>query len=405
MRFIQPVKLSGAARPAARVMLAILAAGMLVMLCGCWDNAEINGRAFVLGFGADRGERSGAYDFTFQLAVPVSGESEDSGAIQYVVCTVTEDSPAAAVRILEKNIGRQINFEQLNAILVGEELARENFLELTEYFFRRASVRRQSSVAVCGGRAEDFLSMKSTGSAIASDAAVALQSYDDKGGADSVTMNLYALFKTLSNGDEFYLLKILAVASDAMGPSGQSKPSPDEGEQSMLCIDGAMAYGRDGGFRGSLDDRELELLRLLSGRQVSGLTAAGNGISGGQAYYRIRQSRCETVCGVKEGVPAFTLRLEVMCEPTDIGDWYGGTREESLRAQREVERTLTAEMNSLAERSRRELGASVLGFQDALRQHMPEWYEKHAGEWEKLYGAADIRVEMRCVINDGGVTK
>lgn len=381
------------------VMIALLVAGM-GMLCGCWDNAEINGRAFVLGFGADRAD-GGGYDFTFQLAVPVSGESESSGAIQYVNCTVKEYSPAAAVRILQKNIGRQVNFEQLNIILVGEELARENFLDCTEYFFRRASVRRQSSVAVCGGSAKAFFSEQSTGSSIASDASIALQSFDDKGGADSVTMNLHSLFKIRSNRDEFYLLKILAVAPDEMGPSGKAKPAPEGDARTMLCIDGAFAYGRDGTFRGELVDREVELLRLLAGQQVSGLVEV-RGKAGNTAYYQMKQSDCEIDCGVVHDVPVFTVKLHLVCVPADVGDWYEGDLRE---AERRIQDAMTEELMRLADRSRAEWGASVLGLQDALRQRWPDWYEVHEKQWESLYGRAVIHMEVDCIVNGEGVTR
>ena len=62
-------------------ILTLLAACVvcMLMMTGCWDDAEINGRAFVLGFGADSGGE--AYSFTFQLAIPVSGESDSSGSM------------------------------------------------------------------------------------------------------------------------------------------------------------------------------------------------------------------------------------------------------------------------------------------------------------------------------------
>ncbi len=393
-----------------RVMRSVCFALLLVCmaaLCGCWDNAEINGRAFVLGFGMDDGGKEGVYDFTFQLAVPVSGASDSSGAIEYLNCTVREESAAAAVRLLEKNIGRQINFEQLNAIIIGETLAHERFTGLTEFFFRRASVRRQSSIAVCGGSAKAFLAAEATGRSIASDASIALQSYDDRGGADAVAMNLHSLFKMLSNEDEFYLLRITAVNPDTVKDGGKADMSANGDGRHMLCITGAAAYGRSGEYRGELNGRELELLRLISGHQISGVVSGSDAASGRTVYYQIRQSRCDVKCRLQDGIPHFTADLYVMCTAADIGDLYGSGETENAisAAEQTIASALQREMTALAWRSKSELGASVLGLQDQLRQNMPDWYEKNADRWEALYAKARIDIDVKCTVSGGGVTR
>ena len=396
--------------------IAIRAAFLpIVLLCmlsvsGCWDNAEINGRAFVLGFGADKAQNDNAYDFTFQLAIPVSGDSSTEGALEYTNCTVTDQSPASAIRTLEKDIGRQINFEQLNTIIIGEGLSHEKFTHLTELFFRRASVRRQSSIAVCSGSAKDFFSSPSMGSSIASDASIALQSYDDRGRADSVTMNLYSLFKVLSNKDEFYLLKISAVNPDTMGGdiNNQSEPdtSPNSDGKYLLSISGAAAYGRSGEYRGELTEPELELLRLISGNQISGIIKSADTQSGKTFYYQIKQSDCSTECSKSHGVPRFVINLNVRCTAADVGDLYNGESDRSIEfAEQCITKSLTREIQLLADKSRTVLGSSVLGLQDILRQNMPDWYEQSSDRWEEIYSKSEIKVNVECTVTGGGITK
>lgn len=382
----------------------------LLTLSGCWDNAEINGRAFVLGFGMDKSQSDKAYDFTFQLAIPVSGDSSSSGAIEYTNCTVTEQSPAAAIRMLEKNIGRQINFEQLNTIIIGETLSHDKFTQLTELFFRRASVRRQSSIAVCGGSAKDFFSAVTTGSSIASDASIALQSYDDKGGADSVTMNLHSLFKVLSNTDEFYLLKISAVNPDAMQNDAYHEDEPDTSpnpdSRTLLRISGAVAYGRSGEYRGELTEHELELLRLISGNQISGIITAEDEQSGQTIYYQLKQSNCSTKCSLENHIPQFTIHLNVRCVAADVGDIYGGESDEAIPlAEQSIQTSLTRQLEELSDKSRQSLGSSVLGLQDTLRQTMPDWYEQSADRWEEIYAHSEIKIHVDCTVTGGGITK
>lgn len=404
------MKFLGICRCAAALITAL---GCIALMSGCWDTAEINGRAFVLGFGADTAG-DGNYEFTFQLAVPVSGSSDSSDAIEYVNCTVTDKSVASAIRSLEKNMGRQINFEQLTAIIIGEDLSHENFIHVTELFFRRASVRRQSCVAVCTGTAKDFLSTSASGKSISSDTAISLQSYDTRSGTGSMVMNLYSLYTAVSNRDGFYLMKISAVNPNKLqGDLTQDKKSdisPTEDGKQALEISGTASYSRDGEYLGELGGRELEILRLISNRQTGGIiAAAGTGEDdSSRIYYQIKQSHCSRECRVSGDLVEFTVNLDLQCS---LVDGYGlnsgdvSSSEFTDFAEACIINALCDEIGELSERSRSELGASVMGLQDTLRQREPNWYEEHNEDWEKIYSRSKIKINVSCEVVGGGLTQ
>ena len=378
----------------------LLAAGVTaaLLLTGCWDDAEINGRAFVLGFGADRGENAADYDFTFQLAIPVSGKSDSSGSIQYNDFTVTERTPAAAVRKLEKDLGRQINFEQLAIIVIGEKLSRESFIGLTDYFFRKASVRRQSCIAVCGGSAADFFAASPTDKAASTDAAFTLQSYDS--GSNQISMDLFSFYKTLVNHSEFYLLRILPLTAETSG-------NPEEKEAgSVLSITGASVYGRNGEYRGDITENELELIRLTRGSVTDGALAVFDG-AGNRYCCQVKQSDCSVKCGLSGDTPEFRLKLELVLVPLDAGGIDSGAY--SAEAVRHIaesaEQTVTAQLEALAGKSRKTLGSSLLGLQNIIRQRQPEWYALHEKDWERIFPLSGITVEVECTAAGGGITK
>ena len=366
-----------------------------LMMTGCWDDAEINGRAFVLGFGADGGEE--VYEFTFQLAIPVSGESDSSGSIEYTARTVGEVTPAAAVRRLEKDLGRQINFEQLSLIVIGEELSQKGFVGLTDYFFRRASVRRQSCIAVCEGNAADFFGFSATDKAISADAASILQSYDSGGG---ISMDLFSLYKTLINRDEFYLPKMTAIAGET--PDN----SQDGGKRAILTLSGASAYGRDGNYRGDITEDELELLRLTCGSGTGGALAVYDG-QGERFCCQVRQSDCSVKCGISGDTPEFRLRLELELVPLDAGGMDGGgySPEAIRHIEQSAVQTVGARLEALADRSQKSLGSSLLGFQDIIRQRQPDWYRSHENNWEIIYPSSNIIITVNCTAAGGGITK
>ncbi len=377
---------------AARVILSLSAGlAMIIMLTGCWDDAEINGRAFVLGFGADSSRQ--LCNFTFQLAIPVSGESDSSGSIEYASRTVLERTPAAAVRQLEKDLGRQINFEQLSLIAIGEPLSRRDFISLTDYFFRRASVRRQSCIAVCEGTAEQFFSSSASYKPISTEAASLLQNYDSGGG---ISMDLFSLYKTLINRDEFYLPKLSAA------PSG----SGDSGKKTLLTLSGASAYGRDGNYLGNISADELELLRLTCGSGSDGALSVSDS-DGGVYCCQIRQSDCSVKCGISDGLPEFRLRIELVLVPLDSGglDGSGYSAEATQKIAAFAEKTVNHRLSALADKSRISLGSSLLGFQDIIRQRQPGWYELNESDWENIYPRSKIIITVNCTTAGGGITK
>ncbi|HHW70674.1 MAG TPA: hypothetical protein GX392_04950 [Clostridiales bacterium] len=60
------------------VTLVIILFVIILFLCGCWDQIEIEKNAFILGIGLDKSE-DGLLNITYQIAVPsgVKGESEE----------------------------------------------------------------------------------------------------------------------------------------------------------------------------------------------------------------------------------------------------------------------------------------------------------------------------------------
>lgn len=377
------------------LLLAVCVCSAL-LLTGCWDDAEINGRAFVLGFGAD--SENDGYRFTFQLAIPVSGESESSGSISYADLTVNEITPAAAVRRLEKNLGREINFEQLSLIVIGESLSRESFVGLTDYFFRRASVRRQSCIAVCEGSAEDFFSSSATDKAVAIDAASTLQSYD--AGSGNVSMDLFSLYKKLINRDGFFLPVISRLPAKTDGASEEGS------EKSVLRISGASAYGQSGDYRGALSEDELELLRLTCGSGTGGALAVYDEF-GNRYCCQVRESDCSVKCRIVGDKPEFRLQLELVLVPLDAGGIDGGgyTASSIRHISRSAERTLKTRLDQLSEKSRGILGISLAGLQDIARQRQPDWYRDHGDDWENVFQRSDIIITVHCTAAGGGITK
>ena len=368
--------------PFAKILAAAAGIFCALLLTGCWDDAEINGRAFVLGFGMDTSREEETYAFTFQLAIPISGESDSAGSISYTLRTLTAGTPGEAIRSLEKDLGRQVNFEQLNLILIGEGLSESGFLPLTDYFFNRASVRRQSCVAVCEGSAENFFSSRSGKRPISTVAAISLQSFGEEGGGRSISMNFHSLFRTVSNGVPFLLPRLSTVGEN----------------EDFLRIAGGTVFGGKGNLLGTVTPDELEIIRLLYGCRQSGTLILGTdkGIC-----CRIGDASCGIKCVMTGDLPAFDITLELVLIPDSVGDPADMSREMEQAAKDELKQRLA----SLAEKFREEIGVSMPCVQDTLRQRRPDWYDLHKDEAEEICRKSPVRFKVKCRIVGGGIVK
>ena len=140
---------------------------ILTVLTGCWDRKEAEEYSFVTVIGLDmpKGidiEKEQAVDVTFQFANPklnVKGAPLSDKSEQKDIITLTAPDLVTAKNTVNSFVTRQILFSHTKALVVSEELAR------TEYFFRFLSsaikereVRREISLIVTEGRAEEFIS-------------------------------------------------------------------------------------------------------------------------------------------------------------------------------------------------------------------------------------------------------
>lgn len=135
-------------RKIALVLILILS----VLQTGCWNAREIDELGFVLSVGLDKIDSG--FKVTVQMASPetYSKTPSGSGTVQkpkpFWVVTSTGKTIFEAIRNMASISSRRIFWPHIKVIIISEQLARSNTLEIFDFFSRNPELRLRTLVAV-----------------------------------------------------------------------------------------------------------------------------------------------------------------------------------------------------------------------------------------------------------------
>lgn len=129
-------------------------------LTGCWDQKELEERAFVVIIGVDTGENRNL-SLTLQVANPQVGTSDVAQSEKEppsVIITLEIPDIPTAKELANVSITRSVTFTHVRAVIISEEFAKsDRFLPLMEYLMRDRELRREVDMIVCKEKAADFI--------------------------------------------------------------------------------------------------------------------------------------------------------------------------------------------------------------------------------------------------------
>lgn len=143
----------------------------LIILCflltGCYDKAELDNFAYVIGIGLDIGENTNVEDddsegenlnITYQIVIPVkiAGENSESGKETFTTYTVSASSLFMGNSIVNTMTSKEINLSHINVILYSEEIAKKGLSGHINGLLSETDIRPKTPVVICRGKASEF---------------------------------------------------------------------------------------------------------------------------------------------------------------------------------------------------------------------------------------------------------
>lgn len=142
--------------------VALLLAILMVSLCGCWDNDELDSLFIVVGIALDTNNDPEQADVTMQVAKTLSKEPKtgDTPAKNDSVLLMksTKDTIMGAIKEIDLNSSRKLFLQHNQVVLLGKEFAQQGLTSHLDMFMRNQETRMEVPLVVVDGRAEDVLS-------------------------------------------------------------------------------------------------------------------------------------------------------------------------------------------------------------------------------------------------------
>lgn len=131
-------------------------------LAACWDQIEIEERAFVFGMAVDSGEQSSEVKLTQQVVVPENMSPQVSGGGYGKAYRNLSDTGMTLYEVgheISKQASRTLDSTHLGVVLFSEDIMKQPklFEKYFDIFFREKRMRRGIKLAVTSGQAEELL--------------------------------------------------------------------------------------------------------------------------------------------------------------------------------------------------------------------------------------------------------
>lgn len=369
-------------RKIAFILILILS----LLQTGCWNAREIDELAFVLSIGLDKE----GYEFkvTAQIASPETYSKTPSGVgtaqkgKPFLLISSTGKTIFEAIRNMASISSRRIFWSHIKVIIIGEELARSNTLEIFDFFSRNPELRLRTLVAVTPGKAAELLEFVPT---MEKDPAIYLEKVIEK---KNLTGKSYSIM--LKDFLEDYL-------DPNVGPVTSRIILDKSNSKLVLKTTGAYVFD-DCKLVGSLKEEETRGLLWIKNKMNDSVMVVNCPYDGLPTTLEIKRAKSSFKSYLDNGTPHFTINVNVtafLTEQACLTDFN------DMQKLNELEKALEAAIRKDIQSTMiaaEELGVDFPGLSRILhRQHKEEWHQI-SSKWNSLFKNTEVTIIVKADI-------
>lgn len=378
-----------------KIICLLLILGIPLLITGCWDRKELEGRAIVTLIAIDKGENN---EIKFSVQIARTSDSQGStngsssgGEKSSVILSSTGDTVFDAVRNLVLKSGRKLYYPHNIAIILGNEIAKEGVLPVLDLFNRDAEMRPLTWVLVTPGEAAPILEAQST---LESLSANQLDMMLKDSGASSKTVAT-TLLDTMKQ-----------LAYDSPGAVLSNIELDPNSPKKALLLNGAAVFQRDK-LIGRLDSIETRGYLWTQGKVKSGIiTIPCPGEENKKVSMEIKGADRKIESDISDGNLKFTITVNVnsrLAEQTCLTDL--GNPEQLGELKKSQNEEIEKEIRSVVDKAQGKYRTDILGFGTELSRRFPQEWQKIKGDWAEEFPKAEVNIVVNSKISDIGLVK
>jgi spore germination protein KC len=359
---------------------------MVFLQTGCWNAREINELAFVLSIGIDK--TNDGFKVTAQMAKPATYSKTPSGGgstdkeKSFWIISSTGKTIFEAIRNMSSISSRRIFWSHIKVIILSEQLAKSNTLEIFDFFSRNAELRLRTLVAVTPGEAGKLFEYVPE---MESDPSIYLEKIIEN---KNLSGKSYSIM--LKDFLEDYLdPNVGPVTSRIVIDRSQAKP--------VLKTSGAYVF-KDHSLVGSLNEEKTRGLLWIKNKMHDSVMVVSCPYDGMPITLEIKNSKSNFETYIDNGVPHIIIKVSTSVALTEQGcltDFNQTQELDSLKQALEsaIQKDIQSTLSSVDD-----LGVDFTGFSRKLhRQHKNEWH-KLSSNWPKNFNESQARIIVKVAV-------
>ncbi|PJI06665.1 MULTISPECIES: Ger(x)C family spore germination protein [Clostridium] len=373
-----------------------IALGLIIVFSllqtGCWNAREINELAFVLSVGIDKTDDG--FKVTAQIASPETYSKTSSGsgtgkAKPFWIVSSKGKTVFEAIRNMAAKSSRRIFWSHIKIILIGEQLARSNTLEIFDFFTRNPELRLRTLVAVTPGEAEKVLEIEPV---MEKDPAISLEK----------------IIETNNLTGKSYSIMLKDFLEDCIDPYVSPVTSriivDKSNSQTAVKTSGAYVF-KGTKLYNPLNEEETRGLLWIKNKMNGSIMVVSCPYDHQPVTLEIKSAKSSIKSYVKNGVPHFTIKVKVSAIITEQGCSTNFNDQKKLRElERALEMSISSDMQYTVAASK-DMQIDFLGLSRILHtQHKNEWHQI-SSKWDKLFEKSDTNLVVKVDINHVSLAK
>ncbi len=422
-------------RPSSRVAFRVAMVWLLIVfsgvaLGGCYGMRELEDLSLVTLLGVDKGKTDPIL-LTAVIAIPrrirpSAGGGEGGGGGKPVIVMSREGkSIMHALERIDESLARDVITVEATYVILGEELAREDAGCIMDVFTRNLEFRHTTLIAVCQGKAQEFLSRLTP--AVEVDPATYLTglttvTYNELGTSPFATVHEFVLASTIVESEPLvpYLVSTRKTQDKLPAKEGEEKKQGEksgepgqgeggqEGEEEVVAVQGAAVFRvSDGKVKmvGTLDPKETMGALIMKGEfQRGNIGISFPGPPGKQSVIRFHHVSAHPRVKRNDRDIQVTYNVRVT---GSLEEAQGTTQEMSPQFQSAIARTTTEELQALLERTiekLKSLGSDAVALGLSVHTKFATWKEWEEFDWPSRFPETRVSFDVKVFVFTTGFT-
>lgn len=377
---------------------------LLFFTAGCWSRMELDKRAIVAGYGADKAKEEGKINVTVQVVKPagIKSSPRDGGVSQQAVAIYKSTGYTFydAIHNLSMVVGRKLFLTETKILVVGDDLAREGIGSVIDFYDRNREASTLDALLVAKGEANEVLETEfGTERVWAYGISHMVKAMKEHGKAPEIEIRDF-----LKAVESKTTAPVATAVQVVRKEKGEGKA---EGDTTVLPKDikiSGTAVFHHYKLAGWLNEKETRGLLWVTGEIKGGIIVApAPGGEGKPVAFEIVRASGEIKPEVKDG--NLTITVEVR-EEGDLGEEQPDSVDISSpdvwRQLEDREKEAIEEEIRAAVVKAQELNADIFGFGEAVHRKHPREWKQFEDNWAEIFPTLTVNLAVEAKLRHPG---